>query len=204
MIEIINRLNYERYDKNNGLSLDEGRFDKRNHNFDKKELCDRIFNHCAVVPNYNSLDLFELYWLCGALEELFISRDTDRDEELLSRDAGRQHTDRHDADALRNNLSRDNDIRLFKKCLFHPDNGEVLLVRDITKLMPYAFNLNLMLLDHAREIIDRNLKIPFSSMITEETAAPETLLKPSEVVRVSTVDASHWCLVIVYWGIKIH
>ena len=157
MIEVINRLNYERDDKENGLSLDKNRFDNRNRNFDTKELFGRILNHYAIGPEYNSLDSLELYCLYGVLEQ-----------ELL----------RHDAGALRSILSRDHDIRLFKKCLFHTDNGEVLMVHDITKLMPYAFNLNLMLLDHAREIIGQimiqtpkngyvreDMIIPFSSLV---------------------------------------
>jgi len=75
MIEVINR-----------LSLDEGRFDKRNHNFDKKELSDRIFNYFEGLTDYNSLELYCLY---GVLEQDL----------------------RHDAGALRSILSRDHDIR---------------------------------------------------------------------------------------------
>merc|ERR1712232_974937 len=118
MIEVVNRFNYERDDKNNDPNFDEERRNSHNRNFDKKELSDRILNYFEGVTDYNSLKLYCLY---GALEEEFLG---------------------HDAYALNNVLSRDHDIRLFKKCLFHKDGGEVLMVRDITKLMPYAFNLN--------------------------------------------------------------
>ena len=141
MIEVITRLSYESDDVNYDLNFDEERRNIHNRNFDKKGLCDRILNYFEGVPDYNSLKLYCLY---GALEE-----------ELLG----------HDAYALRNVLSRDHDIRLFKKCLFHEDDGEVLMVRDIEKLMPYAFNSNLMLLDHARETIDQHMIIPFSLLI---------------------------------------
>ena len=135
MIEVITRLNYERDAIANGLNLDEDR--TNNGNCDKKELCDRILKRLRVngSEDYNELNLNELklYRLYDALEQ-----------ELL----------RHNAGALRYILSRDYDINLFKRCLFHKDNEEVLMASDIERLKPYAFNLNLMLLDHARKLID--------------------------------------------------
>ena len=55
MIEVINRLNYERR-----------RFYKRNHNSDKKELSGRILNYFEGLKDYNSLELYCLY---DALEQ---------------------------------------------------------------------------------------------------------------------------------------
>jgi len=93
MIEVITRLNYERDARNNGLSLDERRLVKRNHNFDKKELSGRIFNYFGGLKDYNSLELYCLY---DALEQ-----------ELL----------RHNAGALRLIYLKDVcSIRTTKRC----------------------------------------------------------------------------------------
>jgi len=127
MIEVIVRLNYERGDMYRELVLDEDRS-----NCDKKELCDRILRRARVNGDTDYFEL-KLYRLFDALE---------------------QELRRHNPGGLRSILSRDYDIRLFKKCLFHKDNEEVLMVHDINDLMPYAFNLNLMLLDCARDVID--------------------------------------------------
>ena len=132
MIEVITRLNYE-------CNYMYKELEKRQNNpsCDKKELYIRISNRVRVNAaedntelNLNELELYRLY---DALEQ-----------ELLC----------HNVGALRYILSRDHDIRLFKTCLLHGINEEVLMVRDIEELVPYAFNLNLMLLDHARKVID--------------------------------------------------
>ena len=130
MIEVINRLNYERDNDGNDLSLVKKRFNNHNRNFDEKVLCKRILKYFGDdTDNYRSLELYCFY---DALEhELF----------------------RDDAGALRFFLSKDDDIRLFKKCLFHENNGEVLMVRDVGNLKPFAFNLNSMLIDRARKMI---------------------------------------------------
>ena len=127
MIEVINRLNYERDDENNQVSLHE---DSYNANLDRKTLWNRILLYFKGITKYKSLKLRCLY---DALEQ-----------ELLH----------YDAISLRSMLSKDDDIRLFKKCLFHEDKGIMLKVEDIAELKTYAFNLNSMLIDHAGRIID--------------------------------------------------
>lgn len=102
-------------------------------NVDKETLHNRILHNCHGVDDFKLLKLHRLY---EAVEEIVLG---------------------HSARIFKDMLSKDHDNRLFKNCLLHGDEGEVLMVKDIDDLRPYAFNMNSMFFDRAAGIIEQNM-----------------------------------------------
>ena len=56
-------------------------------------------------------------------------------------------------------LLKDDDLQLLKNCLCHKERGSDLLVKDLEALIPYAYNMNTMLLEYASKIIYKKMSL---------------------------------------------